>query len=85
MKLYKNYQNRYYLIKGSLYCAGENINDLLFNIRKGYILDNSLLDINLLLFIKQYNLIDELEYDYLQELIWNWEFMKLIPFISILL
>ena len=85
MKLYKNYQNRYYLIKGSLYCAGKNINDLLFNIRKGYILDNSLLDINLLLFIKQYNNINDLKHDYLQELIWNWKFIKLIPFISILL
>ena len=70
MKLYKNYRNRYYLVDGRLYCAGENINDLLFNIEKGYILDNSWLDINLLQFIKQYNNINDLEFDYLQELIW---------------
>ena len=76
MKLYKNYRNRYYLVDGRLYCAGENINDLLFNIRKGCILDNSLLDINLLLFIKQYNNINDLKHDYLQELIWNWNAMK---------
>ena len=77
MKLYKNYRNRYYLVDGRLYCAGENINDLFFNIKKGYILDNSLLDINLLQFIKQYNSIDELEYDYSRELIWNWKHIKL--------
>ena len=80
IKLYKNYRNRYYLIEGSLYCAGENINDLLFNIKKGYILDNSLLDINLLLFINQYNNINDLKHDYLEELIWNWNVMEpLIP------
>ena len=69
---------------------GFSIEDLIGNFKKTKnhytpTFEKTFLEYAELLSEKEYNSIDELEYDYLQELIWNWKFMKLFPFIGILL
>ena len=70
MKLYKNYQKRYYLIQHGFYWTGRSIKELLFNIEQGYAIDRDFLSIIFLQYIKQYNNIEELIHDNLEELIW---------------